>query len=123
MSEETSEKKNFSRWYDYDQNLIDVLDMLQAFEEDVHVQAELFLEKIEEAVGKQALEQFYAVSRPKQFGNRWYDRDPVISKAVELLRVIPPDAQRKAAAHFIDSLKKQGISPEVLQKSKTASPE
>lgn len=119
MSEETRNDtpEQHSRWYDYDPNLIEVLDLLKSFQDDVHTQAEIFLNKIEEAVGKEALEQFYAVARPKQFGNRWYDKDPVIYKAVELLRVIPPDAQRKAAMHFLESLQKQGITKEVLEQS------
>lgn len=102
------------RWYDHDPYLIEVLNILQSFQEDVRHQAERFLQQIEEAIGKEALDEFYAVSRPTHYGNRWYDKDPVISKAVELLRVIPPDAQRKAATRFLDSMKKQGITPESL---------
>lgn len=113
----SEEKRQQSRWYDHDPNLIEVLDLLRAFKTDVRAQAEHFLQKIEEAVGSEALEQFYAIPRPEKFGNRWYDHDPVIYKAVELLRVIPPDAQRKAAMRFLESLKKQGITPEVLQNS------
>jgi hypothetical protein len=106
-----------NRWYDYDPVLIEVLDLLRSFQDDVHDQAEIFIQKIEAAVGKEALEQFLAVPKPAEFGNRWYDRDPVIYKAVELLRVIPPDAQRKAAMHFLEALKKQGITKEVLKDS------
>ena len=42
-------------------------------------------------------------------GTRWYDKDPVISKTVELLRAIPPDAQRQCAEHFIKALRELGI--------------
>jgi hypothetical protein len=111
-----SEQPRHERWYDHDPALIEVLDLLKAFQSDVRVQAERFLQKIEESVGKEALEQFYEISRPTKFGNRWYDQDPVISRAVELLRVIPPDAQRKAALNFLDSMKKEGITPELLNK-------
>lgn len=114
MSE--AEKQANKRWYDHDPVLIEVLDLLQSFQDDLRVQAEQFLVKIEESVGKEALEEFYAISRPTHFGNRWYDADPVISKAIELLRVIPPDAQRKAAMRFLESMKKEGITPELLKK-------
>ena len=34
-------------------------------------------------------------------GNRWYDSDPVMLKAVELLRLAPPETQRKAALKLL----------------------
>lgn len=111
----TDEKKQ--RWYDHDPLLIEVLELLRTFEADVHQQAEMFISKIEEQVGPDALEKFYQSSRPKTFGNRWYDQDPVISKAVELLRVVPQEVQRQAAVKFLESMKKQGISPEVLKQA------
>ena len=42
-------------------------------------------------------------------GKRWYDQDPVISKTVELLRVVPPEVQRQAAEHFLKTLKDLGL--------------
>ncbi len=42
-------------------------------------------------------------------GNRWYDKDPVISKTIELLRVVPPEVQKSAAENFIKSLEDLGI--------------
>jgi hypothetical protein len=100
------------RWYDHDPVLIEVLDLLRSFKVDVREQAQAFLDKIESAVGKEALEQFYAASQavPRK-GNRWYDEDPVVSRAVELLRVVPPDAQRQAAMKFLEAMKKQGVRP------------
>ena len=62
------------------------------------------------------LDRFYEQSQPKIKGNRWYDDDPVVSKAVELLRVVPPEAQRQAAMKFLDAMKKQGLSPELAEK-------
>ncbi|MDH4380088.1 MAG: hypothetical protein QE263_09320 [Vampirovibrionales bacterium] len=109
----TEEDRSYQRWYDQDPVLMEVLELLRSFQSDVRVQAELFLEKIEGQVGKEALEEFYRVSRPEKFGNRWYDKDPVISRAVELLRVVPPDAQRQAAMRFLESVKKQGLSKAV----------
>jgi hypothetical protein len=100
------------RWYDHDPVLIEVLDLLRSFQEDVRSQAEQFIEKIETAVGSDVLERFYTESVPKQYGNRWYDQDPVVSKAVELLRVVPPEAQRQAAMKFLDVMKHRGLHAE-----------
>jgi len=105
------------RWYDQDPILLEVLDLLRSYESDVRTQAEVFLKKIEEQIGHDALEKFYELSKPAKTGNRWYDHDPVISRAVELLRVVPPAAQRQAAQRFMESMKKQGISPELLKDS------
>ncbi|MBY0450401.1 MAG: hypothetical protein K2X01_07245 [Cyanobacteria bacterium] len=110
MTSPTPQQPEFKRWYDYDPVLIEVLDLLRAFQADVRSQAEVFIEKIEAQVGKEALDQFYAMSKPDKFGNRWYDQDPVVSRAVELLRVVPPEAQRQAALRFLEALKKQGLT-------------
>ena len=40
---------------------------------------------------------------------RWYDKDPVISKTVELLRVVPAQVQHMAAENFIKALQDNGI--------------
>ncbi|MEB3286523.1 MAG: hypothetical protein VKJ04_03360 [Vampirovibrionales bacterium] len=103
------------RWYDHDPMLIEVLDILRNFQGEVRAQAEVFLGQIEAQIGAENLERFYQQSKPSQFGNRWYDQDPAISKAVELLRVVPPDAQRQAARKFLEAMKQRGISVDLLQ--------
>ncbi len=52
----------------------------------------------------------------KPLQRRWYDKDPVISKTVELLRVVPPEIQKAAAEHFLATLKNLGINPEDIEK-------
>lgn len=104
------------RWYDHDPLLMEVLDLLKAYPQDVRAQAEVFIAKIEEQIGKESIEKFYEAAKPQKTGNRWYDHDPVVSRAVELLRVVPPEAQRQAAARFLESMKKHGISTDLLQK-------
>ena len=64
-----------------------------------------------EKVSKEAIDRFYEMVKPPN-GNRWYDQDPVISKTVELLRVVPPDVQKACAEHFIEALKELGIQYE-----------
>ena len=98
----------YKRWYDHDPLLLEVINILKNYQEELKAQAEVFLQMIEEKVSKTALDRFYEMVKPAN-GTRWYDKDPVISKTVELLRVIPPDAQRKCAEHFIKSLKELGI--------------
>lgn len=104
----------YKRWYDHDPLLVEVMELLRNFQDDLRDQAQIFLDKIETQVGKEAVESFYEkVKHPK--GNRWYDHDPVLSRAVELLRIVPQDIQRKASENFLKSLKDQGISIEILQ--------
>jgi len=44
----------------------------------------------------EAIDAFYEKVKPLD-GKRWYDQDPVLAKAVELLRVVPQNIQRQAA--------------------------
>ncbi len=106
------ENKGYKRWYDHDPVLVEVLDVLRSFKEELRTQSQIFIDKISAEVGEETVEKYYAKVRRDlgdKFGRRWYDEDPVVSKAVELLRVVPPDVQRKAAQSFMKGLKEQGI--------------
>lgn len=103
--------KQYKRWYDYDPILLEVIEMLRNYQEELHSQAEKFLEKVEEQVSKEAVEKFYELVKPPQ-GNRWYDKDPIISRTVELLRVVPTEIQKAAAQNFIRALEENGIRKE-----------
>jgi len=98
----------YKRWYDHDPLLLEVVELLKNYQDELKSQAEIFLTKIEEKVSKEAIEKFYELVRPVN-GNRWYDQDPIISRTVELLRVVPPDVQKACAEHFINTLKDIGI--------------
>ena len=102
------------RWYDHDPLLLEVINLLRYYQDDLRDQAAVFLEKIELMIDKKTLDAFYKLACPIK-GRRWYDEDPVLFKAIELLRVIPPEVQKKAAQHFLDSLEKQGITPEIMK--------
>lgn len=115
MSESKPPAKLPRRWYDQDPLLTEVLELLRAYPTDVREQAQTFLGKIEDQIGKETLAKFYALSKSEKTGNRWYDADPMVSKAIELLRVVPPEVQRQAATRFLESMKKQGISPDLLK--------
>ena len=62
-------------------------------------------------VSKEALDRFYDLVKPVN-GSRWYDKDPIISKTVEILRVVPPEVQHACAERFISAIKEMGIEYE-----------
>ena len=48
------------------------------------------------------IERIYEITQQfAEKGNRWYDSDPVMLKAIELLRVAPPQTQRIAALKLL----------------------
>ena len=99
---------SYKRWYDLDPVLSEVINLLQNYQNELRAQAEIFLSEIEKKVSKEAIDKFYELARPKVC-NRWYDKDPVISKTVELLRVVPPDVQKATAQNFLNALDAMGI--------------
>ncbi len=101
----------YKRWYDYDPTLLEVIELLRNYQDELKSQAEIFLNKVEEQVSKEAIDKFYEMVKPFK-GNRWYDNDPIISKTVELLRVIPQSVQKQAANNFIKYLKENGVFQE-----------
>ena len=113
---EQEQQPKFKRWYDYDPVLLQVINMLKDYQSELRNQAEVFLLKIEERVSKETIDKFYEMVKPISC-NRWYDKDPVISKTVELLRVVPPEVQKAAAEHFLKTLKDLGINPEDINKN------
>lgn len=104
--------QQFKRWYDHDPLLLKVINLLKDYQDDLHEQAEIFLSTVERKVSKEAIDKFYNTVKPLDGGSRWYDKDPVISRTVELLRVVPIEIQQSAAKNFIDILKKNGIEIE-----------
>lgn len=101
--------QEYKRWYDHDPLLLKVINILKDYQSDLREQAEIFLESIEQKVSKEAINKFYQMVKPINGGARWYDKDPVISKTVELLRVVPIEVQKQVAQQFIDALKENGI--------------
>ena len=105
--------QEYKRWYDHDPTLMQILELLRNYQDELKSQAEVFLQKLEEKVSKETIDRFYDMVKPIN-GKRWYDKDPVISKTVELLRVVPPDTQKTAAENFKKVLKEMGIDHEIL---------
>lgn len=98
----------YKRWYDHDPKLLEVIELLRNYQDELLEQAELFLKKLEEQLSKEAIDHFYDMVKPVN-GCRWYDKNPTISKTVEILRVVPPEVQRACAENFITALKEQGV--------------
>lgn len=93
------------RWYDQDPLLAEVLHLLEGFEADLEPYAAGFIRKLEVALGPEAVAQLWQQAKPAKTGNRWYDKNPVLLKAIELLKLLPPEAQRQAAQGFLTALK------------------
>ena len=100
--------EQYKRWYDHDPVLLEVINLLRDYQTELKAQAELFLKKLEERVSKATIDNFYEKVKPVN-GKRWYDKDPVISKTVELLRIVPPDMQKQAAKNFLKTLEDMGV--------------
>jgi len=101
--------QEFKRWYDHDPLMLKVINILKDYQTELREQAEIFLKSVEEKVSKEAIDKFCSLVKPINGGSRWYDKDPVISKTVELLRVVPSEVQQEVAKKFIDSLKAHGV--------------
>ena len=69
----------YKRWYDHDPKLLEVIELLKNYQDELKEHAVVFLDKLEQKVSKEALDRFYDLVKPVN-GNRWYDKDPIISK-------------------------------------------
>ena len=90
--------ESYRRWYDNDPILKEALELLKLQTDDKKTAAADFIISLQEQVAQDVIERIYEITQ--QFsgkGNRWYDSDPVMLKAIELLRVAPPQTQRVAA--------------------------
>lgn len=94
-----------SRWYDQDPLLQEAMELLSLSPSDAQEQAADFILKLQEQVAAEVIERVYqSVSQYFNKGNRWYDNDPVMIKAMELLKVAPPHIQIVAAKKLLKSL-------------------
>ena len=58
--------------------------------------------QLQEQVAAEVIDHVYDIINTYQGkGNRWYDNDPMMLKAVELLRNAPPKVQRVAALKLL----------------------
>lgn len=97
------------RWYDKDPILKEALELLRiACDDNKTSAAKEFMLQLQEEVAAEVIEHVYEiVSAYQGKGNRWYDKDPIVLKAIELLRVAPKRTQRKAALKLLLALEDQ----------------
>ncbi|MDD3237669.1 MAG: hypothetical protein PHV37_06170 [Candidatus Gastranaerophilales bacterium] len=108
---------DFRRWYDKDPILKEALELLQMQPDETKSNAADFIIKLQEQVAQDVIESVYdMVSQYAGKGSRWYDNDPVMLKAVELLRVAPPETQRNAALKLLKALENNSLEDINLNK-------
>ena len=107
------------RWYDRDPILKEALELLQMQNEDTQNSAAQYIMHLQEEVAGEVIERVYEIMNEYQGkGNRWYDTDPVMMKAIELLRVAPKKTQRRAALKLLLALEEQSFNEDDLENSK-----
>ncbi len=107
MSENINRGK---RWYDRDPILKEALELLRLSSDEQKEQAKDFMLKLQEDVAQDVIERIYQIVTQYQGkGNRWYDDDPVMIKAVEMLRQADPKTQRVAALKLLLALEKNSF--------------
>ena len=98
------------RWYDKDPILKEALELLQLSCDETKNEAATFMLQLQEQVAGEVIEHVYDIMNEYQGkGTRWYDKDPVVMKAIELLRVAPKATQRKAALKLLLALEEQSF--------------
>ena len=104
MSEYTGTGK---RWYDHDPILKEALELLKLSTDEQKQDAKDYMLKLQENVAQDVIERIYEIVTQYQGkGNRWYDNDPVMIRAVEMLRQADPKTQRIAALKLLLALEK-----------------
>ncbi|GBF23449.1 hypothetical protein tpqmel_0853 [Candidatus Gastranaerophilus sp. (ex Termes propinquus)] len=104
------EKENQQRWYDKDPILKEALELLRLSSDNEKAHAKNFILKLQEDVAGEVIERIYEiVTQYEGKGNRWYDSDPVMIKAIEVLRNANPKVQRKAALKLLLALEEKNF--------------
>ncbi|MGM9993862.1 MAG: hypothetical protein ACI37R_03930 [Candidatus Avigastranaerophilus sp.] len=94
--------ESYRRWYDNDPILKEALELLKLQTDDTKNAAADFMISLQEQVAQEVIERIYEITQNfAGKGNRWYDSDPVMLKAIELLRAAPPKTQRVAALKLL----------------------
>ena len=107
--------KQQRRWYDKDPILREALELLKIScdeaksTDEIENSATEFMLQLQDQVAGEVIDRVYDImSGYKERGNRWYDEDPVVIKAIELLKVAPKKTQRRAALKLLLALEEQG---------------
>ena len=96
------------RWYDKDPVLKEALDLVRLQTDETKAEAADYILKLQEQVAADVIEHLYeTIAKYQGKGNRWYDNDPVMMKAIEMLRLAPPKMQRIAALKLLLALEQK----------------
>ena len=91
-------------------NLKEALELLRLSPDATKNEAAEFMLQLQEQVAGEVIEHVYDIINTYQGkGNRWYDSDPMMLKAVELLRNAPPKVQRVAALKLLIALEQKSF--------------
>jgi hypothetical protein len=94
-------------WYDKDPILKEALELLRLSTDEQKENAKDFMLKLQEDVAQDVIERIYdIVTQYQGKGNRWYDNDPIMIRAVEMLRQADPKTQRIAALKLLLALER-----------------
>ncbi len=102
--------EGYRRWYDNDPILKEALELLKLQTDDKKTAAADFIISLQEQVAQDVIDRIYEIT--KEFagkGNRWYDADPVMIKAIELLKAAPPKTQRVAALKLLLAIESNSL--------------
>jgi len=107
------EAQRGQRWYDKDPILKEALELLRLSTDEQKEQAKDYMLKLQEDVAQDVIERIYEIVTQYQGkGNRWYDNDPVMIRAIEMLRQADPKTQRVAALKLLLALEKNSFTQE-----------
>ena len=99
------------RWYDNDPILKEALELLKLQTDDKKSAAADFIISLQEQVAGDVIERIYEITTQYAGkGNRWYDNDPIMIRAVEMLRQADPKTQRIAALKLLLALERNSFS-------------
>ena len=98
------------RWYDSDPILKEALELLRLQPDATKTEAASFMLKLQEQVASEVIDRVFDIIKTYQGkGNRWYDNDPMMLKAIELLRNAPANVQRIAALKLLTALEQKSF--------------
>jgi hypothetical protein len=110
--------KNVRRWYDTDPVLLEVINFMELAPIQAERYAQRLISGVERHVSKDMLKQVYDnIKADSAQSNRWYDDNRTLSLAIELLRIMPRDAQRLAALQFIEATQEDETTYSILKAS------
>lgn len=107
------------RWYDKDPILKEALELLRLQTDETKAEAADYILTLQEQVAADVLDRLYeTITKYQGKGNRWYDNDPVMIKAIEMLRLAPPKTQRIAALKLLLSLEQKSLEKDDIEEGK-----